>query len=321
MVYNNEICSGCGELLHEGEDIVVCPDCGTPQHRACYELNNKCVNEHLHESGFVWQPQNPPEKPQQSPTADDTDDRPYNNSEPVPVGLPMPALDVNPAFYQNAGLDPEMEFDGIKVKEAVSYTQVSAKNYVRKFIRTSGKVRFLSWNWGAFFFSPAWFFYRKLYKLGFIFLGLIVGVTLILTPQLDRIAETYEAMTASIEEYRETLDSSGEALTAENEKILTEKTAEIQKLMNDSAADTALVFLGTILIPNCAAALIANSFYKRKMLEDIKYARRLSPDAQVVKYAILRSGGVAIIPAFAALMAQNYLPALILKIVNYFILK
>lgn len=321
MVYNNEVCSGCGELIHNGEDIVVCPECGTPQHRVCYELNNKCVNEHLHEGGFVWQPQNQPEKPQQTAAADDADERPVGNSEPIPVGIPMPAIDVNQGFFENAGLDPEMEFDGVKVKEAVSYTQISSKNYVRKFIRTSGKKRFLSWNWGAFFFSPAWFFYRKLYKLGFIFLGLIVGVTLILTPQIDRLAETYENMSVSLDEYREILNSEDKVLAAEDEKALTEKQAEIQKMINDSASDTTLVFLATILIPNCAAALIANSFYKRKMLEDIKYARRLSTDPQVVKYAILRSGGIALIPAFAALMAQNYLPMLILKIVNYFILK
>ncbi len=54
MRYENEICQGCGKIMHENEDIVVCPECGTPQHRECYNAKHKCVNEHLHEDGFEW---------------------------------------------------------------------------------------------------------------------------------------------------------------------------------------------------------------------------------------------------------------------------
>lgn len=54
MRYENEICQGCGKIMHENEDIVVCPECGTPQHRECYNAEHKCVNEHLHEDGFEW---------------------------------------------------------------------------------------------------------------------------------------------------------------------------------------------------------------------------------------------------------------------------
>ena len=30
-------CEGCGRPLTLKEDIVVCPDCGAPYHRTCYE--------------------------------------------------------------------------------------------------------------------------------------------------------------------------------------------------------------------------------------------------------------------------------------------
>ena len=30
-------CEGCGEPLTLQDDIVVCPDCGAPYHRTCYE--------------------------------------------------------------------------------------------------------------------------------------------------------------------------------------------------------------------------------------------------------------------------------------------
>ena len=54
MRYENNICDGCKKKFNEGDDIVVCPVCGTPQHRECYEKNGKCVNAGLHESGFAW---------------------------------------------------------------------------------------------------------------------------------------------------------------------------------------------------------------------------------------------------------------------------
>ena len=54
MKYQNQLCGGCGLPMREGEDIVVCPDCGAPQHRACYEKENRCVFAERHAEGFVW---------------------------------------------------------------------------------------------------------------------------------------------------------------------------------------------------------------------------------------------------------------------------
>lgn len=58
MNYENKPCPGCGSHLHEGDDIVVCPECATPQHRACWMENGRCVNEHKHAEGFVWSADN-----------------------------------------------------------------------------------------------------------------------------------------------------------------------------------------------------------------------------------------------------------------------
>lgn len=55
MRYTGNVCDGCKEPLLENEDIVVCPECATPQHRHCYDKEGKCVNAHLHGTDFVWQ--------------------------------------------------------------------------------------------------------------------------------------------------------------------------------------------------------------------------------------------------------------------------
>ena len=70
MFYDNKKCDGCSELMLEGEDIVVCPECGTPQHRECYQKNNECVNAHLHAEGFDWRAANVTDEKAEEPSVD-----------------------------------------------------------------------------------------------------------------------------------------------------------------------------------------------------------------------------------------------------------
>ena len=58
MNYTNEICSVCKEKFSENDDIVVCPVCGSPHHRECYKMKERCENEEFHSSGFRWKKEN-----------------------------------------------------------------------------------------------------------------------------------------------------------------------------------------------------------------------------------------------------------------------
>ena len=55
--YDGYKCLSCGEVFTAGDDVVVCPDCGTPYHRACYEKEGSCINTELHEKGGSWAPE------------------------------------------------------------------------------------------------------------------------------------------------------------------------------------------------------------------------------------------------------------------------
>lgn len=55
MNYSNQTCPHCGRLFADGDDVVVCPVCATPQHRECWMQAGHCANDSLHASGFVWQ--------------------------------------------------------------------------------------------------------------------------------------------------------------------------------------------------------------------------------------------------------------------------
>lgn len=55
--YIGQQCTSCHELFNKNDDIVVCPDCGSPYHRECYKNEGKCLNVELHEKGTEWQPE------------------------------------------------------------------------------------------------------------------------------------------------------------------------------------------------------------------------------------------------------------------------
>lgn len=57
--YNGYRCPVCGKAFVQEDDIVVCPDCGTPHHRECYRSLGRCANEERHAAGEQWSPAPP----------------------------------------------------------------------------------------------------------------------------------------------------------------------------------------------------------------------------------------------------------------------
>lgn len=55
MNYNGIECPACSGKFIDGDDVVVCPVCGTPHHRSCWKDNGGCKNEAKHTEGFIWQ--------------------------------------------------------------------------------------------------------------------------------------------------------------------------------------------------------------------------------------------------------------------------
>lgn len=53
--YKNCSCIACKNIFEPDDDIVVCPECGTPYHRDCWHEHGHCINTELHENGGTWQ--------------------------------------------------------------------------------------------------------------------------------------------------------------------------------------------------------------------------------------------------------------------------
>lgn len=53
--YTGNHCPVCEQAFTDEDDIVVCPDCGTPYHRACWQKVGACMHKSEHAAGFEWQ--------------------------------------------------------------------------------------------------------------------------------------------------------------------------------------------------------------------------------------------------------------------------
>ena len=55
--YTGNHCPVCEQAFTDTDDIVVCPDCGTPYHRDCSKKVGACMHRSEHAAGFEWQPE------------------------------------------------------------------------------------------------------------------------------------------------------------------------------------------------------------------------------------------------------------------------
>ncbi len=73
MEFTKYKCPVCCEWFKSGDDIVVCPECGTPHHRECYEKLNHCCYEDKHSENFSFEESNKNSSENTTDTENNTD--------------------------------------------------------------------------------------------------------------------------------------------------------------------------------------------------------------------------------------------------------
>ena len=200
MDYIGKKCPACQKYFHADDDIVVCPECGTPQHRECYEKNGRCCNEYLHAQGYDYQKEHETgaenSHVKRCPSCGKENDpgqffcgqcgaplsptgAQNNNAQQPNYGQGMP---YGTGQNQNAGntynipfMDPlggipgDTDFgEGVTAGETAKYVKQNTPYFIRVFsnIRNFNKSKF---NFAAAIFTGGYLLYRKMYKLGAIF--------------------------------------------------------------------------------------------------------------------------------------------------------
>lgn len=191
--YTGKKCFSCGEVFKDGDDIVVCPECGTPYHRECYLKEGKCINDALHESGQSWEQtqesvesenircircgfENPPdklfcEKCGTPLTKNDTEERPFNDMD-TQNNAQQTGPDGQPygPFGRQVVFDKDSDLEGIKLDDYAKFVKTNPPIFLSNFIRFGKFGGKISINFAAFLFPHLYFLFRKMNLVGIIML-------------------------------------------------------------------------------------------------------------------------------------------------------
>lgn len=322
MFYENELCKGCQKPFDPVDDTVVCPVCGTPQHRACWLEHHACVNDALHAEGFVWRTAGTPEDAggfdpkkdignvcgtcgtnnpadgeictgcQKDFTKDEQANAP---AQPFATDQPLNTpKDVSRLPFLK-GVSAEETIGGVKAQDIALYIQLGAKRYLAKFRKFELPGVKIGWSWAAFFFTPYWFFYRKLYWLGGIFLGLTFAMSIF-----------FAGPTAEIQKILLTVPLS----TATPADILA-----LQSQLTGYSSALLGMFV-TSLATRIAAALTAVPAYRKKVMADITSIRRFAKDENVFRLLVIRRGGASGLALMSSVLLYDLLWIFVNQIVS-----
>ena len=291
-------CEGCGQPLTLRDDIVVCPDCGAPYHRTCYEKLGRCIHSPAHAAGYEWKF---PYQENELRTCPSCGERTLRSEEYCrccgaklpPEGAEQPndraeeEQDFDYAsFYRQfeegnvpdplkeayqAAFGKEEQMDGISCKDWNAYIGRSAPSYMTTYSRMELTHSKIAMSFSALLFGPFYFFYRKAWKPAFGFLAaeLVVALPTLLSM----------------------MQATGSPLTA---GISSTAIVVLSRIM--TVFSFALVMLRT---------LYAKWLYRKSAAERIRRIRAEFPDAAQRRAVLSAQGGVSIagvIGAFVLLM-------------------
>lgn len=204
MKFENQICNGCNRTFQKDDDIVVCPICGTPQHRSCFELNNGCVNKDKHEDGFEWKSTETAESTKEREDSFNTQQEGRKPFSPFSLDNDSEALQFdNVVETRVQSLAPGITeaqrkeiLCGHSISDTIAFIGNNASSYVTKFRKRENQNK-KTFNFGAFLFCPIWFFWRRLYKAGIVYLAITICLSLLMASPYETYMNILNAIASS----------------------------------------------------------------------------------------------------------------------------
>lgn len=301
-------CIICEKNFEKDDEIVVCPECGTPYHRECYFKEGKCVNNILHSKNQSWK-----STFQKEETDADTikckacgEENPQNGLFCNKCGSPLNQTQGNtsqqgelPPFFAQAfsqegssqnTFTPESEIEGITIKEYNEYVGSNQIYFISQFIRFGKFGGKLSLNIFALFFPEFYYFYRKMNLVGVLFFALRFFLQIPFAIQLMS-----DLNYVAIADY----------LT----KLFSVQTLNVISFLSGTLG-TAMLF---------GSAVLANYLYYNKAKKDINRIKSDDITDDEKLSTIRKKGGVSQRNLFIAIMFPFIVSAILLAIYNFIV--
>ncbi|MBO5226766.1 MAG: DUF2628 domain-containing protein [Ruminococcus sp.] len=334
--YRNCTCIGCKNTFEADDDIVVCPECGTPYHRDCWNAHGHCINTELHETGGSWQRPKTEEEikaeaeanaPVPCPNCGSKNDR--NNIFCTQCGSSMKRSESlfgddstgneedswTGRFSGIMGMENTVnsneEIDGVKMQDVVDFVGKNTPYYISRFRFFRDQKKKIAPNFVCMVFPQLWFAYRKMWLFTAIiiiaaFLLSIPGSLISLASQTDALLATLQPQMAMAgEEFfkaiQEQLLSFAEAVK-ENYRVL---------YWTDFVCNYISMAMNIVLF------LFGNYIYYRHAVKKIKAVRNDNRSLIDVQSRIRMAGGANVGFVILALLAEFALTSVLSYIIMF----
>ena len=294
-------CIICQVRFKDDDDIVVCPDCGTPYHRACWNSQGRCINTALHAVGGSWgaiQQENRLRQGgkvcphcQHVNLADAAQCESCKGSllseeeESQRMRIPLP--DGTNVYFDAGdpccGLPPDEKIEGERLGDVADFIRTNTLYYIPLFRRFRDSGRTVSLNLSCALFPHLYFAYRKMWLMAILsaLALLICSLPGTLSGMLTTLTDT-NFIKSMTEAYGADVVSMFDGLTAflkANESLIT-----------DMSVPMYLVNLAFRLF----LCLFGNNLYYRFVLKHVSKIRQNAPTDHIRKALLDSEGGTSI---------------------------
>lgn len=310
--YTGEECIVCKKKITESDDVVVCPDCGTPYHRDCYKEKNGCVNYALHESGGSWMAEaivhkkpadtvkkvcpdcsfiNPSDAEQCRNCGADLTDRECRTIDLADQKVVRIELDADADYFGFNPMEIMDENTGITIGEMADYAKTNKLYYMLAFRKLKKAAVKFSVNFLAFLFPEFYCASRKMYLEAFIVL--MVRFFLQIPELFDMIAHMDSYVPYNIALYTNLINYAAEHSFS-------------SRLTN--TANALEIALRVVF------GLVANEIYFRHTVSKLKKLRKQVPDYLRYRTVIKTSGGISVVAVVGIILIQFLLTSIMMFI-------
>ncbi len=296
MDYTKYFCPVCNEKFDENSDVVVCPECGTPHHRACWFEFGKCFNADHHSqndnlgSNYVIEA---------AEEAQEETEIPHIEAEQINEGTEGHFINDN--IPENENPAEKVLIDG---RPVVLYEIAVGKNqkyYIPRFLaieQFGSKARV--WNFWACLVPLAWCLYRKMYKL----CAGILAIYVLIFAVSGYFIYTNEAFLQANAEcaaedpmyYQNIL-----SYDAGEQVVLTAKQQKLMEVIENIQIPSYISIGISVLLITCRILLgiKADFLYKKKIAKAIEKGEAIGLKEDALKMYVFRKNGIMpiVIPA------------------------
>ena len=315
---NKRSCVVCAQEFTPTDDVVVCPVCGAPHHRECWQSEGHCHYEVAHGTDLEWHPKEQPEseepKPREPQTVHSQQTVRFINGRPVmqcPSCGHYMRITGNDITCSKCGKEIHVEgeiprvnpfgdapvhfgepIDGVQAEKVARIVLQRNEYYLPRFRALKKQGRSVcSWNWAACLLTPYWFAFRKCYLWAAFSLFINLLSTILYLPMVDKIIELLPDGAVTYSQIFTAASSIDPASSA---------------MLWGAAGALVLVLRGIVF------GLLGNYIYKKECLKRVAALDQMQPSDASAK--VFKLSGISILAPLITMYAGSILEDIVMNL-------